>query len=61
MTLAAAEMLIARLDQIALPADDYFIWLTGEGEAVKRLSDYFLQTRGCEAARVRAMAYWHQK
>ncbi|MFU9137408.1 siderophore-interacting protein [Erwinia tasmaniensis] len=61
MTLAAAEMLIARLDQIALPADDYFIWLTGEGEAVKRLSDYFLQTRGCEAERVRAMAYWHQK
>lgn len=53
--------LTARLESIALPADDYFIWLTGEGEAVKLLSDYFTQGRGAHTDYVRAVAYWHQK
>lgn len=53
--------LIATLDKIALPAEEYFIWLTGEGEAVKLLSDYFTQQRGADTDYVRAVAYWHQK
>lgn len=53
--------LIARLDDIALPDEDYFIWLTGEGEAVKLLSDYFTGPRGRESDLVRAVAYWHHK
>lgn len=52
---------VARLDTLALPADDYFVWLTGEGEAVKQLSDYFIQQRGADDTFVRAVAYWHQK
>ena len=51
----------AQLDRIALPATEYFIWLTGEGEAVKLLSDYFTQGRGAHTDFVRAVAYWHQK
>lgn len=53
--------LMARLDQIALPAEDYFIWLTGEGEAVKALADYFTVQRGLDSQFVRAVAYWHAK
>lgn len=53
--------LIAQLDKMTLPEEDYFIWLTGEGAAVKRLSDYFISERGCESEFVRAVAYWHQK
>lgn len=53
--------LIAKLDRISLPTEEYFIWLTGEGEAVKLLSDYFTQRRGADTDFVRAVAYWHQK
>ncbi|MFE8152850.1 siderophore-interacting protein [Brenneria goodwinii] len=53
--------LIAALDNIDLPAEDYFIWLTGEGEAVKKLSDYFIEQRALDPDFVRAVAYWHQK
>ncbi|WP_370664114.1 siderophore-interacting protein [Candidatus Pantoea soli] len=52
---------IAQLDRLALPAEEYFIWLTGEGETVKQLSDYFTQRRGADADFIRAVAYWHQK
>lgn len=55
------DAVIAALDEIAIPDEDYFIWLTGEGEAVKALSDYFTQRRGCDSDFVRAVAYWHQK
>ncbi|MEZ3500671.1 siderophore-interacting protein [Pantoea sp. KPR_PJ] len=55
------EALIAALDKIAVPQQDYFIWLTGEGEFVKALSDYFIERRGLDAAFVRAVAYWHAK
>ncbi|TCL02140.1 siderophore-interacting protein [Sodalis ligni] len=54
-------ILIGALDKVSLPTDDYFIWLTGEGETVKMLSDYFTQRRGCDEAFVRAVAYWHHK
>lgn len=53
--------LIAQLNDITLPDEDYFIWLTGEGTAVKLLSDYFTGQRGRENDFVRAVAYWHQK
>ncbi|WP_443112773.1 siderophore-interacting protein [Erwinia sp. SLM-02] len=53
--------LISELDSIQLPLDDYFIWLTGEGDAVKQLNDYFVIQRGCDENFVRAVAYWHQK
>lgn len=52
---------ISQLDKIDLPEEDYFIWLTGEGAAVKQLSDYFTGTRQKEADFVRAVAYWHKK
>lgn len=56
-----ADALISRLDSVAIPPEDYFIWLTGEGAAVKQLSDYFIDQHGCDADYVRAVAYWHQK
>jgi ferric-chelate reductase (NADPH) len=61
MNTATAADLIGKLDRIALPDEDYFIWLTGEGAAVKLLSDYFTGQRQKEADFVRAVAYWHQK
>lgn len=53
--------LMATLDSIPLPPEDYFIWLTGEAECVKQLSDYFIEQRGCDPTFVRAVAYWHRK
>lgn len=53
--------LIEALDNTHLPDEDYFIWLTGEGESVKALSDYFIEQRERDADIVRAVAYWHQK
>ncbi|WP_376746893.1 siderophore-interacting protein [Pantoea vagans] len=61
MQKAQLSQLITRLDQIAIPTEDYFIWLTGEGEFVKALSDYFTSQRGLDSDFVRAVAYWHQK
>lgn len=55
------EALTAQLDNIALPEEEYFIWLTGEGEFIKALSHYFTDRRGVDAAYVRAVAYWHAK
>jgi len=57
----AVDDLIAELNQLALPDEDYFIWLTGEGAAVKQLNDYFILQRGLTADLVRAVAYWHRK
>lgn len=55
------EQAIARkLDALEVPADDYFLWITGEGKAVKRLSSRF-ETPEIDARRLRAVAYWHQK
>ena len=53
--------LIALLDSVSIPMEDYFIWLTGEGETVKMISDYFTQRRGCDPTFVRAVGYWHRK
>ncbi|WP_256853114.1 siderophore-interacting protein [Pantoea sp. Fr+CA_20] len=61
MTLADLPQLTAALDKIVIPQHDAFIWLTGEGQFVKQLCDYFTTQRGVDADCVRAVAYWHQK
>jgi len=55
------DNLQASLDSLPLPDEDYFIWLTGEANEVKRLSDYFLTVRQVDADLLRALAYWHKK
>lgn len=57
---ATADTLMERVRALTLPAKDYFIWLTGEGEIVKGLSDHIL-AQGTDPALVRAVAYWHAK
>ncbi|HBV40036.1 MAG TPA: NADPH-dependent ferric siderophore reductase [Erwinia sp.] len=58
---ADVNRLISGLEDLTLPAEEYFIWLTGEGAAVKQLSDYFTGRRKLNADFVRAVAYWHEK
>lgn len=48
-----------RLSQLTVPESDYFIWITGEGKTVKRLSQCF--EKGFDPHLVRAAAYWHRK
>ena len=61
MDAEGARRYLSSLDPVILPKDDYFIWLTGEGESVKIFSDYFTGQRGCHPALVRSVAYWHRK
>lgn len=49
-----------RLATLHVPAEDYFIWLTGEGKVVKNLSRQF-ETDAIDQQLVRASAYWHAK
>jgi ferric-chelate reductase (NADPH) len=53
--------LYAQLATIQMPENDTFCWITGEGKAVKMLSDYFILQRQCRSELVRAVAYWHQQ
>lgn len=53
--------LIGQFERLTLPDEDYFIWLTGEGAAVKQLSDWFIEQQACDPDYVRAVAYWHDK
>ncbi|MDY1037831.1 siderophore-interacting protein [Lelliottia sp. CFBP8978] len=56
-----SEQVIAeRLAALSVPAEDYFIWLTGEGKVVKNLSRQF-ETDAIDPQLVRASAYWHAK
>ena len=48
------------LAALSVPAEDYFIWLTGEGKVVKTLSRQF-ETDAIDPQLVRASAYWHDK
>ncbi|OON41994.1 NADPH-dependent ferric siderophore reductase [Izhakiella australiensis] len=57
---AALEKLLTVL-QAQAPGEDYFIWMTGEGAAVKMLADALLATTPIEKDRLRAVAYWHAK
>lgn len=54
------QALAARLAQFTVPRDDYFIWLTGEGETVKKLSTVF-DSQELDPQRIRSVAYWHKK
>ena len=49
-----------KLAQVVVPADDYFIWLTGEGAAVKSLLARF-EGEEIDPQLVRSQAYWHNK
>ncbi|POT56906.1 NADPH-dependent ferric siderophore reductase [Citrobacter amalonaticus] len=54
------QAIAARLAQLHVPTEDYFIWITGEGKVVKHLSSRFEQ-EPFDQQRVRAAAYWHNK
>lgn len=41
------------LSQLSVPADDYYIWITGEGKVVKNLSARF-ETEAFDQQLVRA-------
>ncbi|QAR44779.1 siderophore-interacting protein [Kosakonia cowanii] len=49
-----------KLAALTVPGEDYFIWLTGEGEVVKSLKARF-ETDAIDQQCVRAQAYWHKK
>ena len=61
MDTAGVEQCIGLTEALNFPIDDHFVWLTGEGKAVKTLSDHFIERRGCSPELVRAVAYWHAK
>lgn len=48
-----------RLAALKRPDEDYFLWLTGEGKVVKRLSDALEGL--VDPQLLRAQAYWHSK
>lgn len=50
----------AALNAVTVPAEDYFIWVTGEGAVVKSLTDNFV-TDDINPHLVRSQAYWHRK
>lgn len=50
-----------KLHALSVPAADYYLWVTGEGEEVKSLSDDLLATHNIDADYLRAVAYWHKK
>ncbi|MGP3592624.1 siderophore-interacting protein [Vagococcus sp. WN89Y] len=54
------ERLADALASLSVPAQDYFIWLTGEGEVVKSLINHF-ETLAIDTQCMRAQAYWHKK
>lgn len=54
------QAITAQLAQLTLPPDDYFIWLTGEGETVKHLSAVF-DGQAPDPQLLRCVAYWHKK
>ena len=55
-----AQAVNERLSRLTVPADDYYVWITGEGKVVKNLSARF-ETEAFDPQRVRAAAYWHQR
>lgn len=56
-----SKSIAAKLHSLTIPAEDYFVWITGEGEEVKQLSDNLLASHGLDTDYVRAAAYWHKK
>ena len=56
-----SQSIAAKIQTLSVPAEDYFVWITGEGEEVKQLSAVLLATQGLDSDYVRAAAYWHKK
>ncbi|MBK4715616.1 MULTISPECIES: siderophore-interacting protein [Tenebrionibacter/Tenebrionicola group] len=54
------QAIARRLSRLTVPRQDYFLWITGEGKAVKRLSARF-ETPAIDPQLLRAVAYWHAK
>ncbi|NIY48705.1 siderophore-interacting protein [Cedecea colo] len=50
----------ARLEQIAVPDDDYFIWITGEGKTAKSYARHFEKPQ-INPQLLQVSAYWHDK
>lgn len=55
------EAIAEKLQSLSIPATDYYLWITGEGEEVKQLSDNLLAAYNLDADYLRAVAYWHKK
>ncbi|XTZ38973.1 siderophore-interacting protein [Salmonella enterica] len=55
-----AQAVVDKLATISVPQEDYFIWLTGEGEVVKTLMKRF-ERDDIDQQLIRAQAYWHNK
>ncbi|WHP31933.1 siderophore-interacting protein [Trabulsiella odontotermitis] len=49
-----------KLATLQVPAEDYFIWVTGEGAVAKSLASRF-ETEDIDPQLLRYQAYWHQK
>lgn len=49
-----------KLAALTVPADDYFIWVTGEGAVAKSLVSRF-ENDTIDPQLVRTQAYWHKK
>lgn len=54
------DVLAQRLAQVRLPAQDYYLWITGEGKVVKNVSQLF-EGGEVDPQLMRAAAYWHAK
>lgn len=54
------EVIELRLQQCRVPPQDYFIWITGEGQAAQRYGRHF-DTPAIDPQLLHVSAYWHQK
>lgn len=55
-----AQDIVRHIDTLEVPARDYFLWITGEGDVVKCLSGC-LNVPEKDPQLLRAVAYWHNK
>lgn len=56
----SASAVAGRLAALTVPPQDYFIWITGEGEVVKSLVSRY-EGQGVDPQLLRYQAYWHRK
>lgn len=54
-----AQAIDQRLQQLTVPENDYYLWLTGEGKTVKEYSRHFNNDKIDEKL-LRTVAYWHR-
>lgn len=53
-----AQKLIAVVDRLTFPTNDYFVWATGENHKIFTLKTYLTGALGLDEDYVRAVAYW---